>query len=647
MDSLFPVIREDLYHLQMDVKHVQVVQSDHAERLLRLERRQASDAALKSVWSSPFPSMLNGTPQQGPIATPTADVFDDFDGQGQSLLTSLHLESDEEPSRRGASRANSVRFDVSAIQGSNWAQNSRITGDFGPTRPNSAFGSHPMTERSLSHKSDGRHSSAGHSVHSMHSGRTNSLGLDTNFIIGGRGDDSPVSIPEPPPGLFVLGSVPSIIRCWLNTNFSHNALLYAVVCTGSQKSLLEYSLVKDLGMLDQLLKSPLGSYSIRLPVYLPEAIVTQPTSRSNSPAPPSLPTLTANFEVTGINQRSSSERRNGLRIFIGSDTLRAHSADLLFSQNIMTIYGDDRNKLSIPFVRPEDDSIFKDLCTTNVFPEKVELKATAPAFTPSESRSKASFRGELSIPPSSNGNGACVELKSAVSTFSSPNESRAALETESGHSQAASSSEAKSRASSFEDAQSHRTDEHATEEASHEDGTAVPNASSETSTASDGKRRDSSRRDSSGGIWSSWRKENGPTMPSGNDAPREFIATSGYQRPSRGGRSMKVLKPSKPPNNSTRSTSGARTGSSYEPVPRASGETRRKSQVATTNSNGQALNWEAKRTLSGDIKVPKDLSARPLPTVPRSSNPIGGASAFAWMNSGKGNKSSTATTAAE
>lgn len=96
---------------------------------------------------------------------------------------------------------------------------------------------------------------------------------------------------------------------------------------------------------------------------------------------------------------------------------------------------------------------------------------------------------------------------------------------------------------------------------------------------------------------------------------------------------MKVLKPSK----SIRSTSGARTGSSYEPVPRTSGESRRKNQVATTDSHGQPLKWESKRTLSEDIKVPKDIRG-----LPRSSNPIGGASAFAWMNP---NKEKSATTA--
>jgi hypothetical protein len=67
MDSQYLPNREDLYHIQMDVKHVQAVQINQGERLLRLEKRQADDAALKSVWGngSPFPSVLSGTPQQG------------------------------------------------------------------------------------------------------------------------------------------------------------------------------------------------------------------------------------------------------------------------------------------------------------------------------------------------------------------------------------------------------------------------------------------------------------------------------------------------------------------------------------------------------------------------------------------------------
>lgn len=65
MDPRFAVSREDLYNLQMEVKQVQFTQGNHADRILRLEKRQADDAALKSVWNSPFPGLLSGTPQHG------------------------------------------------------------------------------------------------------------------------------------------------------------------------------------------------------------------------------------------------------------------------------------------------------------------------------------------------------------------------------------------------------------------------------------------------------------------------------------------------------------------------------------------------------------------------------------------------------
>jgi hypothetical protein len=646
MDSQFTATREELYHVQMDVKHVQAVQINHADRLLRLEKRQADDAALKSVWGtgSPFPGVLSGTPQQGqfipalslfstylmykhqtdPVPNPTVDVFDDFDDeQGQNLLNSLQLEADEEPVRRGASRANSVRFDVSAIQGSNWAAGSRNSGEFGPVRPGSGFGSHPMTERSLSHKSNGRHSSAGHSVHSMHSvpsGRTSSLGLDTNFIIGGQGDDSPLDIPDPPPGLFILGSVPSIIRCWLTTNFSHNSLLYADVCTGSQRSLLDFSLVKDLGLLDQVQKDASGRHTIRLPVYLPEAIISQPTSRSNSPAP-HLPTLSADFELIGLTHPSNFDRKKGIRVFLGSDTLRAHNADILFSQNLMTLYGDDRNKLSVPFVRPEDENLFKNLGTTNVPSERNELKATGHPFSPPESKPKVEPTPEAvnsaltsKIEQSNKGNSSDQEQRSGPSTEPpSPFVSNFAPEV-TGRVRASSvkSTEANGNISETE---KQRPIESSVQESEPLDSGASP---------------DSTRRESSGGIWGSWRQANGTTGS-------ENESTSGYQKAARGGRNMKVLKPSKAISSSTatvtsRSSSAARTGATYEPAPsRSSGETRRKSQSQPSGVEIVPLRWESKKVSSDEQKAPRTIA-----TIPRSSNnPVGGASAFAWMNSSK------------
>ena len=651
MDSQFAATREDLYNVQMDVKHVQAVQLNHSERLMRLEKRQADDAALKSVWgtSSPFPGVLSGTPQQGqspshclftiislisvcspgPVQNPPTDVFDDFDDeQGQNLLGSLQLETDEEPVRRGASRANSVRFDVSALQSSSWAQNSRHSGDFGPVRPSSGFGSHPMTERSLSHKSDGRHSSAGHSVHSMHSvpsGRTSSLGLDTNFIIGGQGEDSPVDVPNLPPGLFILGPVPSIIRCWLTTNFSHSSLLYAVVCTGSHRSTLDYSLARELGLLGQMQKDSSGRYTIRLPVYLPEAIITRPTSRSNSPAP-QLPALTAEFEITGLAQRANADRKKRIRVFLGNDTLRAHNADILFSQNLMTLYADDRNKLSVPFVRPEDESLFKNLCTSNIPPEKNELKASVAPFIPTDSKSKV----EPTIRKSSTAANAEADLEGHPKSSEHEHQPSAPQSpfTDTPTSDMNNLNEAV-EAKAGDPSISADSDKHH----SPDGNTSGPEAFDAASLS------DRTRRESVGGIWGSWRQ----STSNGSENGRDSESSSGYQRPTRGGRNMKVLKPSKSISVTSsapaRSSSSTHTGAAYEPAPsRSSGERRRKSQAGDTEN--VPLRWEPKRMGSGS-EEPK-AAAKSVSTIPRSSNPVGGASAFVWMNSNKPKASATA-----
>lgn len=57
----------DIWRLQDEMKNVYATQAEHSDRLLRLERRQDDDSRLRSVWgnSSPFPSILSGTPQQG------------------------------------------------------------------------------------------------------------------------------------------------------------------------------------------------------------------------------------------------------------------------------------------------------------------------------------------------------------------------------------------------------------------------------------------------------------------------------------------------------------------------------------------------------------------------------------------------------
>jgi len=58
--------QSEAWRYQNELARMQAVQADHAERLVRLERKNDDDAKMKSVWggTSPFPSVLSGTPQQ-------------------------------------------------------------------------------------------------------------------------------------------------------------------------------------------------------------------------------------------------------------------------------------------------------------------------------------------------------------------------------------------------------------------------------------------------------------------------------------------------------------------------------------------------------------------------------------------------------
>lgn len=557
---------------------------------------------------------------------PNNQVFDDFDDeQGQNLLGSLHLDADEEPTRRGAaSRANSVRFDETTLHGSNWGQSGRQSGEFGPTRPSSGLGGPSLMERTYSHKSDGRHSSAGHSVHSFHSvasGRTSSLGLD--LLLGTRDDDddsSPIDIAGPPPGLMFLGSFPSIVRCWLTTQYSHDTLLYAVVCSGSQKSTVDYFLLKELGLLEEVHRNVNGVLRITIPVYFAEATVSQSHSRSSSSSQ-QVPYINVDFEVTGTEQLEVGEGRKEIRIFIGSDTLRANSADLLLSQNRMSLFGngDDRDRLSVPFVRPEDELTYKYITTVNVLPEKPKLNATAPEFVSGDLRTQTSSvpePAEASVPQSEAGT-------SGVPSPFSPMMTQASYQIKSM-------------------------------------GTSLPSDS-----GSDRQQKESAtsdivgkenlgqagekRRDSVGGIWGSWRQ--GTT--SGSDSGQRENGLSGYQPAgSRGGRNMKILKPQKSMSLST----SARPAPAYDPAApsRPIGELRRKSQGAASSlepmNGGTAapppmVRWEnVRRSVSS---ATSGSTAPPPVTTPTAdtklkapatrSNPIGGATAFSWMAPGGGN----------
>lgn len=458
-----------------------------------------------------------------------------------------------------------------------------------------------MMERSLSHKSDGRHSSAGHSVHSHHSvasGRASSLGLDTNFAVEDD-DDSDLDIPGPPASFYILGTVPSIVRCWLTTNYAHATLLYADICTGSQKSTADYSLIKDLNLSGEIQRDVDGTCRVRLNVYFAEAVVIQHSSRSSSPER-SVPSMTVLFEVTGTDGAVVPGETPGIRIYIGSDALRAHSADVLFSRNTMVLYADDRSRIRVPFVRPEDDSVFRHITTASMVREKPKLNANAAPF----------ILGEAT---------------------SGPNDSP------------------DTRPQTTDDAEEDRQSRPASPVAVSQGPLNPPGAAStsdngldsdksskprnESESARDGSvTSEASRQGSGAGIWGSWRHGSG----TGADGQRETGPLSGYQPAARGGRSMKILKPQKS------SSSSARTGSSYEPpaAPAKSGsEGRRKSQAGIGGDQGPqggGSRWEGKRSASAGSEAKSSSQhtsrdSRNAQTLPRTTNPVGGASAFSWM----------------
>jgi ubiquitin carboxyl-terminal hydrolase 4/11/15 len=469
------------------------------------------------------------------------------------------------------SRANSVRFDETANHG-HWAHASRSSLDLIP-RTGSGLGGFAMSERSYSHKSDGRQSSAGHSVHSMTSGRANSLtGL------------GPSALMEPPglaPGLFILGSVPAIIRCWLDTNFKHDSLLYAAVCSGSFTSFVDLYLIEQLGLQHQITKSSDGTRKIKVPVYLPEAIPVSGSSRSNSPAP-QLPSV--NVEFTVREEYDATADPKAIQIFLGSDMLRAHHGDLLFSANQLTLYDDDHCKLQIPLVRPEDERTFKSLSISSKPPGTIDPRESANSIDFERSRQGMVRDISASAAPLDN-----------LRPMSKPNGSDTTHPDDSG-STGPGGFEQRPHLGLSTTIHNNTKDVH--------DSSPTGNAPrpGPSPAMMSNWRRDSAEKTNTGSL--DWANVGKTTSSSTNHKPRET--------------GMKVLRPAR---------AGTRTLSTSTSSPATSqsrffDDGKKKGEEDATGAP------QTKRSVSGE-KATENLSY----SKPRSANPVGGASAFAWLNS--------------
>lgn len=548
---------------------------------------------LSKVGSSPCfaESMLKrwGT---DPGYNPAAEAFKNFDqDQPSSLLGSLHLDTDDEP-RRGASRANSVRFDESALH-SHFGHTARSSTECLPVRTGSGIGSHPMTERSSSHKSDGRQSSAGQSTQSA---RASSFGLESRPLSATVAPFIPMG---PPPGLFILGPVPSIIRCWLDTKFSNETLLYAAVCTGSYKSVLDLNLVIQLGFEDKIVTSQEGEKSMKIPVYLPEATIQQSSSRNYS-STQRLPTLTTEFMVQSLPAKA-----NAIQVFLGCDILRAQSADIHFSLDRMTLFDGERNKVAVPLVRPENATAFRDLRTANVESDAIDDLISAKASNGPADLQGTSLKLNLDI-------GSSVEdpYPEDLKTHSSS---------------MATSTPLSSAPSVIGEG---RKSEEARETSHKPMPTRTNSESRDSETLANGTNPDTPTKPEGASIWGSWRRD---ALQNGRQDPPSSVSTttSGYQRAGRG-RGMKVLKPARLHTTRSPSTQHPPVGFDAAPARALNSLTKTESSPATV------IGTTFEKAALGDSK---SLAT----SKPRSANPVGGASAFGWLNSNEQKPSATAS----
>jgi ubiquitin carboxyl-terminal hydrolase 4/11 len=516
-----------------------------------------------------------------PLQQPTAEHFSNFDDQSSNLIGNLQLDADDEPRRIGTtSRANSVRFDETANHG-HWAHASRSSLDL-ISRTGSGLGGHSMSERSYSHKSDGRQSSAGHSVHSATSGRANSF---TSY-----GLNTPAETPGLAPGLFILGTVPAVIRCWLNTNFKHDTLLYAAVCSGSYASYLDIRLIDRLGFRDRITKSDDGTDEIKLSVYLPEAVPVSASSRSSSPAP-QLPSLDIQFKV--VERHAEEANLKAIQIILGSDVLRAHNADILLSSNQLMLYDDDRTKLRIPLVRPEDENAFKTLYTTTG-----SFDVSRPRVSPDTDGSALPNVGPIG--------------EESVTTVSVKRPSPSATTTK-----------------AVGDIPSTGSDDGSTGRRSLEQRPLLGLTTGRLEVK--GEPTDASpasaapRSGTSPAIWSNWRRDTEkPSSMDWANAGKQSASLSNQRRDT----GIKVLRPMKA---SSRTLSSGMSQSSSLPATTSQSrffdEGKRRTSTTDTDEHGQA---QLNRSVSGE----KAKEAAPTLTKTRSANPVGGASAFAWLTTG-------------
>jgi ubiquitin carboxyl-terminal hydrolase 4/11/15 len=309
------------------------------------------------------------------------------------------------------------------------------------------------------------------------------------------------------------------------------------------------------------------------------------SSRPSTPTP-QLPSITVDFTV--INQ-ATDENDKSIQIFIGSDVLQAHNADVLFSTNNVTLYDDDRCKLSIPMVRPENAQTFKSLRITSVpLPAKQAPRKMPPLRQPSPL------------------NGLKQTVTNDSSSLGSP-----ALQP----SPRASLDEKSTRASMGDDTSTGST----RPSLEGRPPLGAINTSLEAKPLSEQSLPSTTPRSaSSSTIWGSWRRDVDSKSATQTDAWAK--TGSNYQRREQG---IKVLRPTKPASRTFSTTAAGAT--SLSPVTSQSrffADGTRRTSIETTGSSSGV------KDKSKEAAAPASAGG----TKTKSANPVGGASAFSWLS---------------
>ena len=362
-------------------------------------------------------------------------------------------------------------------------------------------------------------------------------------------------------------------------------------------------MVHRLGLRDQVVDLN-GKRTLRVQVYLPEATIQQSSARSASPAP-HLPTFAVDFWVNEM-----SEQRESIQIVLGSDVLRAKNADVLFSQALLTILDDDGNKLAVPLVRPENAAIFENLITSNGSRVSTKEKEDERIVGTVDSASKS----EPNHVQHSN------EIHTEAESMEMPDNIYSPVAT--------------SRK------QPSVIGEGRTPTVNHENGQAglvahLEGNSKDSDSSVNGNTPDTPTKGEAGGMWGSWRRDSAQN-PRPDSSFSSVASSSGYQRAGRG-RGMKVLKPSRS-NAASRSTSAAQTPTGFDAVPARVSENGTRNPVSSGADHIDAQAASARASFSSDSKSP----LHPPTNKTRSSNPIGGASAFGWLNASQHKQHSAA-----